>query len=166
MATSSPIHTRDLPIYRRGLLFTLLTCMLLLVGQFVFIQPAYAKSVQAPELVADEFYGWYLNTLAADEDPFAAKREKLATYVSKDLITEIARQISSADGISEDYFLKAQDYLDEWQFARRASKPVRRGSTRILLMTLGSKPENMRTFELSMILENGAWKIRRVKLKD
>lgn len=166
MATSAPIHMRDLPSHRCRLLLTLLACVMLLVGQIASAQAAYGQSVQAPELIADEFYGWYLKTLASDEDPFAAKREKLATYVSKDLITEIARQINSVDGVSEDYFLKAQDYLDEWHSARRASKPVRHGAISILLITLGTKPENIRTVELSMILENGAWKIRRVKLKD
>ena len=98
---------RDLSGYRCRLLLNLLTSLMLLVGQFVSPQPAYGKSIQPPELVADEFYGWYLTTLASDKDPFTAEREKLATYVSKDLITEIARQIDSDDGISEDYFLKA-----------------------------------------------------------
>lgn len=166
MATSSHLHMRDLSSYRFRVMLPLLTFVMLLVGQFLPAQLAYGKSPHAPELVADEFYGWYLKTLATDEDPFTAKREKLSTYVSRQLIAEIERQINSPDGINEDYFLKAQDYLDEWQEARHASRPVRRGATSVLFMTLGTEPGKMRTVELTMTMENRVWKIRRVKLAD
>lgn len=164
MATSSHLHMLDLSSSR--ILLSLLTCVMLLVGQFLPVQPAYGKSRHAPELVADEFYGWYLKTLASDEDPFTAKREKLSTFVSRQLIAEIERQINSPDGIKEDYFLKAQDYLNEWQEARHASRPVRRGATSVLFMTLGTEPGKTRTVELTMTMEKRVWKIRRVELAD
>lgn len=139
-----------------------ITCLMLLVCSSLSSQRAYAKPVQEPAAVANEFYGWYLKALAADQVPLTAERSKLAVYVSKDLITEIERQIKSADGIGEDYFLKSQDYLDEWQSARHTSGPIQRGSASIVKMTLGSNRETMRTLRLTMIREDGAWKIRRV----
>ena len=113
-------------------------------------------------MVAEEFYGWYLERLASDVDPLSAEPDKLATYVSNDLINDIRRQITSGDGLSEDYFLKSQDYLDEWRSAHRASKPVRRGGKSVVTMTLGSHTTQAHRLEVSMVRENETWKIRRV----
>lgn len=143
-----------------------LTCVMLFAFQLMTPEPAYAKPTRAPELVADEFYGWYLDTLAADEDPLTDHREKLSFYVAKSLITDIERQINSADGISEDYFLKSQDYLVEWQSTRRASTPIRIGSTRVVEIALGSTTKGKHILELSMVRESGVWKIRQVRAKN
>lgn len=162
MDTDSPLTLHDISRRRFRSLLAAVACVMLLLGQFLAPGPANAKPALAPEVVVSEFYGWYLTRLAMDKEPLTEDRSKLAVYVSKALIKDLEREMKSADGIGEDYFLKSQDYLDEWQSARHASKPIRSGSTSIVQMTLGSSPETLRTLQLTMIREGGAWKIRRV----
>ena len=126
--------------------------------------PRTAVTARKADLVANEFYGWYLDSLATDIDPLTDRRKQLATYVAKDLLAEIDRQSRSPDGMSEDYFLKAQDYLDDWQSIRVSSKPTRRGTSKVVIVTLGAHPESRRSLEVTMIRENAAWKIRTVRL--
>ena len=163
MDTNSSLRLNARSGSRFRALLVALTCVLLLGSQFLSPNLAYASPALAPELIVEEFYGWYLKRLSADENPLSDERETLAVYVSKDLIKDIDREMKSAEGISEDYFLKSQDYLEEWQLARRTSKPIQSGSTRIVQLTLGSSPENVQTLSLTMIREDGTWKIRRVK---
>ena len=147
-------------------MLVILTCIMLLGSQFLSPNPAHAKPAQAPELVVEEFYGWYLKRLSADDNPLSDERERLAVYISKALIKDIELQMKSAEGVSEDYFLKSQDYLDEWRISRRTSKPVLSGSTFIVQLTMGSSPENVHILILTMIREDGSWKIRRVYAAD
>lgn len=138
--------------------------ILLCLAQLASAQPAPGTSTRAPELVATEFYGWYLESLASDIDPFTDRRAQLATYVTKDLLAEIDRQSHSPDGMPEDYFLKAQDYLDDWLPYRVSSKPARSGTAKVVVVTLGATPETKRSLKLTMDRENSVWKIRKVSL--
>ena len=44
-----------------------------------------SAGARAPEAVAAEFYGWYLDTLAADQDPLSDRYDTFTRYVAKDL---------------------------------------------------------------------------------
>lgn len=146
------------------IILALLAVSLWCVTQFASAQQASAVTALEAEVVATEFYGWYLESLAADSEPLTTGRKQLATYVAKDLLREIDRQRRSPDGIPEDYFLKAQDYLDEWKSIRVSSKPTRRGTSIVVTVTLGADPESRRSLKLTMIQESAAWKIRTVRL--
>ncbi len=70
----------------------------------------------------------------------------------------------SDEGLKEDYFIKAQDYFDEWESTIMADKPVVTGSTALVALQLGESRDNLRRFSVTLIKEAGAWKIRRVQL--
>jgi hypothetical protein len=61
-----------------------------------------------------EFYRWYLGELAKDRNPLQDDHAKIETYVSKALVQELDRHIDSEEGLDEDYFTRAQDYLEDW----------------------------------------------------
>lgn len=146
------------------MLLILLSFSLLCVSHAVSAQTGTQVPNRSPNLVATEFYGWYLESLASDADPLTSKRAQLATYVSKALLADIDRQRRSPDGMPEDYFLKAQDYLDDWRSHRESSQPIRSRTSRVVIVTLGGAPQSKRSLELTMVSENAAWKIRKVKL--
>ena len=162
MDTNSRVTLHENSRRRFMALLAAITCVTLLLVQSLAPERAHARPALAPEVVVNDFYGWYLTSLAKDKDPLTEDRTKLATYVSKALIKDIEREMKSADGIGEDYFLKSQDYLDEWHSARHVAKPTPTGRMSMVHITLGSSPENLRKLRLTMIREGGTWKIRRV----
>ncbi len=121
----------------------------------------------APDAVAVEFYGWYLETLAADQDPLSDRRERFAAYVASELEAQLAQRLRGGGPPDGDYFLQAAHYHANWLRQRVHAVTVRQrsqGRERLadVIVTLGAGGEPVRTLALSMVLEGGAWKIRRV----
>lgn len=120
--------------------------------------------VRSPEATAIVFYGWYLKALASDRDPLTDDAAQIAGFVSKQLILELKRKRESVDGLDSDYFLKAQDYLDEWEASIAASEPEIYQGMATVVLTLGNTTEGKRRFRLKLLRERGVWKIRKVDL--
>lgn len=121
----------------------------------------------APDAVAVEFYGWYLETLAADQDPLSDRNERFAGYVAKDLATLLAERLRRQGVADGDYFLQAAHYHANWLRQRVHAVTVRQrsqGRERLadVIVTLGAGGEPTRTLALAMVLEGGTWKIRHV----
>jgi hypothetical protein len=133
-------------------------------------EPARAGSIRpaaAPEHVAAEFYGWYLDVLAADQDPLSDRHERFTQYVARDLTTQLVRRLQQPPLPELDYFLQARDYRPAWQ-RNVATAVLRRGRDAAdVLVTLGGGEggegsASAQALVLTMVLENGAWKVRRV----
>jgi hypothetical protein len=120
------------------------------------------QAVRAPERVAAEFYGWYLDVLSADQDPLSDRHERFTRYVARDLTGQLILRLQKPPLPELDYFLQARDYEPSWRRNVRAAslRRVRDGAE--VLVTLGGGTGPARTLVLTMVLENGAWKIRRV----
>src|ERR1700709_1779590 len=88
----------------------------------------WAQSSQ-PDAVTRSFYAWYLQQIAGNHDPLTAKDPQLRTYVSAPLLREIRQRIASPQGLDADYFIQAQDYLDEWLGKIGTSETHVRGAT-------------------------------------
>ncbi|WP_296947282.1 DUF3828 domain-containing protein [uncultured Massilia sp.] len=121
----------------------------------------------APDAVAVAFYGWYLDTLAADQDPLSDRRERFAVYVARDLEARLAQRLRSGGVPQADYFLQAAHYHADWLRRQVHAVTVRQrsqGRERLadVIVTLGAGGESTRTLALSMVLEDGLWKIRQV----
>jgi hypothetical protein len=108
-------------------------------------------------------YEWYLKELAADKDPVGDERAALSEHVSARLLQQIERKRRSPDGMEADYFIQAQDYLDDWlgQVTVKAGKINK--STAKVDATLGEKPDDMRTLRVTLVFESGVWKISHVQ---
>jgi hypothetical protein len=133
-----------------------------------------AKSgARAPDAVATEFYGWYLETLSADQDPLSDRYDIFTRYVAKALAARLVERLQGGKLPQRDYFTQSASYRPGWQRGVRAAVMRQRPGAADVLVTLGDGGESRaedsgprKVLVLSMVLENGAWKIRQVAAVD
>ena len=116
-----------------------------------------------PDAAVSGFYNWYLQDLNAGRDPIQADPKRLSTYVSKALIQRIERKSSSPNGLDQDYFIKAQDYLDDWVGHVTVGQPTVRADTALVDVSLGVVNETKKHLHLALVKEDGTWKIKSVQ---
>jgi hypothetical protein len=119
---------------------------------------------RAPDAVAAEFYGWYLDTLSADQDPLSDRYDTFTRYVSTDLAARLVERLRSGHLPESDYFIQSAGYHSAWLHGVHASLVRQNGGNAEVVVTLGKDGGAMRVLGLLMVLENGAWKIRHVTL--
>jgi hypothetical protein len=150
---------------------------LLLAILLAFAAPARAletrAAARAPDAVAVEFYGWYLATLSADQDPLSDRYDTFTRYVSRELAARLVERLQGGRVPRSDYFTQSSGYRPAWQRSVRAAIMRQRAGAADVLVTLGdagADDEDIRgpgkVLALSMVLENGAWKIRQVAALD
>jgi hypothetical protein len=127
---------------------------------------------RAPEAVATEFYGWYLETLSADQDPLSDRYETFTRYVAKDLAARLVERLQGGRVPRSDYFTQSASYRPAWLRSVHAATMRQRAGAADVLVTLGGGGDAQedhgprQVLALSMVLENGAWKIRQVTALD
>jgi hypothetical protein len=124
--------------------------------------PAAQGVHRTPQEAAPAFYRWYLTELANHRDPLSQDRGKIESYVTKTLLQEIDRRINSPDGLDEDYFIRAQDYLDDWMKEIVVSDVRIQGQNASEIVTLGATKESRHRLALKLVNEGGSWKISKV----
>jgi len=135
----------------------------LVCGQ-LFANPSAAEtsSIENPEVVTTKFYKWYLRSIAQNHDPLTDDKAGLAAYVSTTLIHEIESKQNSAEGLDQDYFIQAQDYLDDWESNVSAKSQPINGATDEVVVTLGASKDSTYLLGVTLIQENKTWKIRKI----
>lgn len=123
---------------------------------------ALADCVGAPKPLTEAFYSEYLQSFSEDKDPITDNLSEVHKYVSASLINKIKKQMASPDGLEEDYFLKTQDYMDEWLTQIHVSEPQIQGSVAKEQVTLGSTPDTTQIIDVRLIKDKGCWKIDEV----
>ena len=118
-----------------------------------------AATVRAPDAVAAEFYGWFLATLDADQDPLTDRYERLHAYVAQPLVDQLLKRGQGAG----DYFLQSAHLRGAWLRAPVRTAILRR-QARVadVLVTLDGGGDAQHDVVLTMALEGGTWKIRSV----
>ena len=122
-----------------------------------------------PDAVATEFYGWYLKTLSADQDPLSDRYATFVRYVTKELTGRLVERLQGSPLPARDYFVQSSGYRPAWLRSVRAATMRQRAGTADVIVTLGDGAEESgprQLLALSMMMENGAWKIRRVVAVD
>jgi hypothetical protein len=145
-------------------------CLFFLVAGFVGANSisgeSHSSSAPAdqigPTAVLRTFYHWYLTELINDRNPMHDDRSKMETYVSKALLTEIDRRSESPNGLDEDYFIKAQDYLEDWESNVRVSDVHIEDNVATAVVTLGAAKESQHPLALSLTRDGMSWKISKV----
>lgn len=152
-------------------MFALLLAMLLAAGAPARAAEAKAGAL-APDAVAAEFYGWYLETLGADQDPLSDRYETFTRYVAKDLAARLVERLRGGKLPQRDYFIQSASYRPAWQRSVHAATMHQRAGAADVIVTLGGGGETgedngpRQVLALSMVLENGRWKIRQVASVD
>jgi hypothetical protein len=123
-----------------------------------------ASTPRGPDAVAAEFYGWYLEALAADQDPLSDRYDTFTRYVSRDLAARLVERMKSGHLPENDYFIQSTGYRPAWLRSVRAAPVRQNGNSAEVLVTLGREGGAMRVLGLLMVQENGSWKIRHVAL--
>jgi hypothetical protein len=117
----------------------------------------------APETVAAEFYGWYLQTLDADQDPLSDRYERLNTYVAKPLVDQLLKRLHDKNPQAGDYFLQSSRIQGAWLRGRVQAVTLRRQARSAdVLVTFDGDGDAKHEVVLTMVLDNGTWKIRHV----
>jgi hypothetical protein len=120
----------------------------------------------APHVVAVDFYGWYMATLSADQDPLSDRHATFNNYVARDLVTRLVERLRSGILPDSDYFLQSDGYQSAWRRQVAATTVSQRGSAADVIVTLGAEDGPRRVLALVMVLEGGTWKIRQVALGE
>ncbi|MGJ7914434.1 DUF3828 domain-containing protein [Massilia sp. LXY-6] len=132
---------------------------------------------RAPDLVAAEFYGWYLETLSADQDPLSDRYDTFTRYVARELAARLVERLQGGRLPHSDYFTQSSSYRPAWRRSVRAATMRQRAGAADVVVTLGAAAGEgagetrdeggpRQVLALSMVLENGAWKIRQVVAVD
>lgn len=116
-----------------------------------------------PEEAALHFYRWYLQSLTIRQDPLRQSPVQMSGYVDKPLMRELKRRMSRK-GLHADYFIQAQQYMDDWTTDIKAVRPTIRGSVASVVVILGATPETRRMLALTLTRADGDWKISMVRL--
>jgi hypothetical protein len=135
---------------------------LLVLGQ-CFLCPAALAKGQPPEQAALQFYRWYMQSLAISQDPLRQSPVQMSAYVEKGLVNELKRRMSRT-GLHADYFIQAQDFMEDWTTDIRAVRPTVQGNVASVVIILGATPETKRILALTLTREEGDWKICMVRL--
>jgi hypothetical protein len=158
-------------VYERALRALALGALIVL-GQCLFVSPAQAKSKlqsqsqpqsQPPEQAALHFYRWYMQSLAISQDPLRQSPEQMAAYVDRKLMNELKRRMSRK-GLHADYFLQAQEYIEDWTTAIKVVRFPVRDNLASVVVILGGTPETKRMLALTLTKADGDWKICMVRL--
>jgi hypothetical protein len=118
-----------------------------------------AATVRTPDAVAAEFYGWFLATLDADQDPLSDRYDRLHAYVAQPLVDRLLKRGQGAG----DYFLQSAHLRGAWLRAPVRTVTLRR-QARVadVLVTLDGGGDAQHDVVLTMELDKGTWKIRSV----
>ena len=122
---------------------------------------AIPHAADAPALRVQAFYRWYLSELSKDQDPLA-ENGMMDRYVSKALIREIHKQANSPDGLGQDYFIEAQDILEDWPNHVAVTDGKVDGETATVRVVLGTTGSTKHGLKVSLVKLGKCWKIRTV----
>lgn len=110
--------------------------------------------------VTKAFYQQYMKALAQD-DFDRIKPDRLKAYLTPSLIARLKKMESSEEGVDADYFIKAQDYLDDWVTHIQVKEKKISQSTASAIVTLGEKePQQL---EVRLKFQNHQWRIDSVE---
>jgi hypothetical protein len=158
-------------LIHKGNFLKFILAALLLTGLARPLPAASASSaapaaLRAPEAVAAEFYDWYLQTLDADQDPLSDRYDRLNAYVAKPLVDQLLKRLQAAGAgrtAAGDYFLQSARIQAAWLRGRVQAVTLRRQARAAdVLVTLDGDGDAKHELVLTMVLDNGIWRIRHV----
>lgn len=141
---------------------TLVLGALIVLGQ-LFGASAARADARTPEQAAGQFYRWYMQSLAISQDPLRHSPVQMSAYVEKGLVNDLKKRMSRK-GLHADYFIQAQDFMDDWTTDIRAVRPTVQGNMASVVIILGATPETKRILALTLTRDEGDWKICMVRL--
>lgn len=135
---------------------------LIVIGQ-LFAGSAALAQPQSPDQAAARFYRWYMQSLAISQDPLRQSPVQMSAYVTPGLMGELTRRMRRK-GLRADYFIQAQEFMDDWTTDIRVLKPRIAGNLATVVVVLGGTEESRRRLALTLTRDGTDWKISVVRL--
>jgi hypothetical protein len=113
-----------------------------------------------PEAAVRLFYPWYLGEMMKGRVPLT--EERMQDYVSEDTLrdlTVVMNLLPNVGRAAKDYFLQAKDYFDDWADHIAVSQVTIDGDTASALVALGDPAQGAQFLALTLVREDGGWKI-------
>ena len=149
--------------------FRLFLCSLLLL-------PAFQARAEAPDSEAmradvtarlTEFYTFYCHAMTKNQSA-TDNPARMKTYVSARFLKEINRLSHIEGGLEADPFVCAQDDDPAWEKNVKVTdvKAAEDGKSAKADVTLGGQKEMVRHLKVSLVTEDGVYKVDKVKATD
>lgn len=87
----------------------------------------------------------------------------MEAFVDPGLVRDLGRR-RNRKGLHADYFIQAQDYMEDWTTDIRAVRPVAQGNLASVVIIPGATAETKRMLVLTLTRSSGDWKICMVRL--
>ncbi len=71
--------------------------------------------------------------------------------------------MNSKDGMENDYFIQAQDYLEDWVTSIAVATPAANGDVATTKLTLGATDQSRSELYVTLRREKAEWKITQVQ---
>jgi hypothetical protein len=118
-----------------------------------------------PEAAVRLFYPWYLGEMMKGRVPLT--EERMQDYIAGDTLRAITsvmnfQTFQNGGGLQKDYFLQAKTYYDDWADRIAVSEVTIDGDTASMLVALGDPAQGTQRLTLTLVREDGGWKISRV----
>jgi hypothetical protein len=115
-----------------------------------------------PDVVAKDFYKWYLTELNAERNPIRQNKTRMLEFISPRLGRWVYSPAYSEYGA--DYFIDAQDWDGSWVNGISATRPIIKGNIATLSILLEPAKGTFsgfgrRTLPIRLVKDGGAWKI-------
>jgi hypothetical protein len=129
------------------------------------LQSIVGRDKLPPDVIASEFYEWYLHMLDVGHEPLFDDKAVLSSYVSKELIRDLQRKMKHSKDSDIDYFTQTVDFDTAWAMHMSASKPEINGNTAtVVIFMTGESNTTSQNLTLTLTQEGNIWKIREIRI--
>lgn len=122
---------------------------------------SFASCESSPQKFTESFYKWYLTNIN-DENSVNYDNIKITQSTTAALQNDINIKIESPDGLESDYFLKTQDYEDDWAKFVKSEPVIENENAAEERIILGNGP-NIQELRVRLLKEGKCWKIDHVQ---
>lgn len=120
------------------------------------------KCSETPTTVTKNFYTWYMKSIDAEKHPLTDDVDGIKKFITNKLFIKLNKELSSPEGMSEDYFMKAQDYDNDWITKIKVTTESYTNMIAKEVVVLGNTKDTIQTLKVNLKPVDGCWKINAV----
>ena len=124
--------------------------------------------IESPENRMEQFYLFYLNAFVSDNHQDSLDSAQMRDFVANDTRLRLKEVMSiyEQEIIGADYFTYSQDYAPEWIAGLKVGQSLEYMGGKVLDVQLGIQDGKSYPLKVYLRLEEGKWKIYRVRAGD
>lgn len=146
--------------YFKKIIILALTCLPVLSAN-IYAAEKY-KCSETPTTVTKNFYTWYMKSIDSEKHPLTDDIDTIKKFITNKLFIKLNKELSSPEGMSEDYFMKAQDYNNDWITHIKVTTESYTNMIAKEVVVLGNTKDTNQTLKVNLKPVDGCWKINAV----